>query len=371
MLQRGAEPLDEVLVGVRRVELDQTDSFRRAGETSRQLPRDEGLARPGRPLKDDLTLVVEQLLDRPQVRDVEEQRLGERPQVGRGLTSRRFVRFAFGLGGVVLRRITLDPPDHRLRFEAVAGPVQSPLRRLFDDPVEETQHVLVQRPLVLIARKLAVTDARAGVVELRRLERRIPLGVQCHQQDRDRPQPDSSAADHATWPSAGERANPRDHFIIRRRRRSVVPCPERSHRFRPVIGSEPLQQRAHRSKITVKVEILGSRRDRDRPGMRERLLAITLELLFCRSLSRQFNLIQHSAGEVAPREPYVLVPRNRFSHATSPPPSLSIIPWRTARTPQPDPRSNGVRSLLRRWPADHPKQHPPRRPPLVRGSWNR
>ena len=60
------------------MELDQTDSFR-AGETSRQLPRDEGLARPGRPLKDDLTLVVEQLLDRPQVGDVEEQRVGARP----------------------------------------------------------------------------------------------------------------------------------------------------------------------------------------------------------------------------------------------------------------------------------------------------
>ena len=85
LLQRGAEALDEVLVGVGGVELDETDSFRRPGEAQRQLPRDVGLARAGRPLKDDLTLVLEQLLDRAQVPQVEELRLGDRPQVGRGL----------------------------------------------------------------------------------------------------------------------------------------------------------------------------------------------------------------------------------------------------------------------------------------------
>ena len=132
LLQRGAEALDEVLVGVGGVELDETDSFRRPGEAQRQLPRDVGLARAGRPLKDDLTLVLEQLLDRAQVPQVEEQRLGDRPQVGRGL--RHVVRVVHNIRVLFFRQITLDSPNYRLRFQAVAGSVQSPCRRLLDDP---------------------------------------------------------------------------------------------------------------------------------------------------------------------------------------------------------------------------------------------
>ena len=54
-----AEALDEVLVGVGRVELNERHPFFGHGKARRQLPRNIGLARARWPLKDDLTLVVE------------------------------------------------------------------------------------------------------------------------------------------------------------------------------------------------------------------------------------------------------------------------------------------------------------------------
>ena len=131
--------LNEVFVRVGGVKLDERDAPVWRGEKRSECLRDERLPGAGRPLKDHLPLVVEQPLDLLEERDWEAQLLGKPGE------TRRFgwVLVLFGLVLVA----SDDCPHDRLGVEAVAQ-VQTALRRLVDEPVEEAECVVVQRRLV-------------------------------------------------------------------------------------------------------------------------------------------------------------------------------------------------------------------------------
>ena len=71
--ERGAEALDEVLVGVRRMKLHQPHALLRSSEARRQLLGDVGLPGTRRALQDDLPPVVQQTLNRAKVIDVDQE----------------------------------------------------------------------------------------------------------------------------------------------------------------------------------------------------------------------------------------------------------------------------------------------------------
>ena len=94
--------------------------------------------------------------------------------------------------------------------------------------------------------------SRGAVRRQTRGERRIPLGVESHEQHGDRPQPDSGAADHVRRQPAGEmRESGRSlHHRMEPATRSVVARPQRSHCLRSVLSSATVRQIAGAGKIT-------------------------------------------------------------------------------------------------------------------------
>ena len=72
-----------------------------------------------------------------------------------------------------------DCPNHRLRVETVAQG-QAALRRLFEESVEESKGMLIQRRLVRALLWLVVSGTVVGIAEGRNLEWRVPLNVQPH-----------------------------------------------------------------------------------------------------------------------------------------------------------------------------------------------
>ena len=82
-VSRRPEALDEVLVGVGRVELHEFHPLLRLAEETSELASDERLSRARRPLKDDLTLLLQQRLDLFQERRRDEELFRELRQASR------------------------------------------------------------------------------------------------------------------------------------------------------------------------------------------------------------------------------------------------------------------------------------------------
>ena len=171
--QRGAVALDEVLVGVRGVELhDLEPAARGLGVLPRDPPRDERLPGARRPVEDQLPLVLEVGHDLLELAGLPHQLLadGGPVRLARRLAARGVlavlvgggvlgdagcgvgvaVRFAVGVeGGFAIRRHIVRviashgyAPDERLRVEPVFDH-EAALRRLRDELVEERDGVFV------------------------------------------------------------------------------------------------------------------------------------------------------------------------------------------------------------------------------------
>ena len=182
VFQCRAEALYEVLVGVGRMQLHQRNPLLRPRQMLRQLLRDVGLPRPRRPLEDDLLLVVEQGFDLLKELDGEVHSVGELWQ-GRQWWWSRVVCLRWVVIIVLdFPVVAHDSPYHRLRVKTVAYR-QPTLLGFLNEPVEESESMLVQRRLVRVRIWLAVYGTCVCVGNDVDPERRVPLDVQPHQQD--------------------------------------------------------------------------------------------------------------------------------------------------------------------------------------------
>ena len=226
--------LDEVLVGVRRVELDQPHPPGRSGQAGRYLPGSVGLAGSGRALEDDLALVVEQLLDVLKKTDVKQEFLC---QFFQGL--RRLLLANGGLlcGRGCLHRLApfCPPPHDALSVETAGGPGQAQFASSVDELIEKVERILVPLSRIL-GLGWGMACLAVGLPVERSHPERCIFRAQRHQKDRDRSQRARSISPDVFWCLVEEGA---DTLAGGR----VVFRPQRSQGLQGVFrtGLDPLQ----------------------------------------------------------------------------------------------------------------------------------
>ena len=162
------------------MELDNPAVVLPSGKMSRQLVRNKRLPRTGRPLEDDLLLVLEQCLDVSKEIDRQVEFPGQLLQRAGKAKRRRILLIVFRW--ISATRITQRPPYDGLRFQPVAHREIARLR-LLDEPVQEAERVPVQFRLVRGFPRRLVARLRACPLDEPDAVGRVTFDVLSHEQD--------------------------------------------------------------------------------------------------------------------------------------------------------------------------------------------